>query len=334
MNTTSDHRPDPSAEEAAALWAARLDGSELALEDRRELEAWLEADASHRQLLSAYCQFSADLEQRLPLLEGIRESSSETPRELTSARPSPRSSRPLWVGAMLTAAAAVALVFWFARAPRAETRELATAAAQRQTIALADGSRLELNAHTRLAVTLAPDERRVHLTSGQAFFTVAKDPQRPFFVETSAGVVRVTGTQFDVRADELVKFQVTVREGSVQVQPAGTAAVAPFALKASDQYLAGEVRALDAGDLDAALAWRNGEIVFRGAPLSDVLAAFARHHDREIAVSPAARQLRLGGRFNLDNLDQFLELLPQALDRVTVKRDAHGSVQVQLRDER
>lgn len=326
--------PDAAADEQAALWAARLDGSVLTADDRTALDAWLDAHPSHRGLLSAYCQFSADLEQQLPLMEGIRESSAETNRELTPARPSPWSSRPFWVGAMLTAAAAVALVLWFARAPRADTRELATVAAQRQSLVLADGSRVELNSRTRLAVTLAPAERRVRLDSGQAFFSVAKDPQRPFFVETSAGVVRVTGTQFDVRADALAPLQVTVLEGAVQVQPAGLAAAAPYALKAGDQYLAGAVHALSEQDVASALAWRNGEIVFRGAPLGEALAAFAHHHDRVITVSPAASALRLGGRFNLDNLDQFLGLLPQTFPQLTVQRDAHGSVLVQLRADR
>lgn len=334
MNTTPDQHSDHAAEENAALWAARLDGSELTLENRRELEAWLAASPKHRQLLSAYCQFSADLEQHLPLLEGIKEPSSETNRELTPARPSPWLSRPLWVGAMLSAAAAVALVSWLTLRPQVDTRELATTAAQRQSVTLADGSHIELNTHTRLAITLARDERRAVLSSGEAFFAVAKDTSRPFFVETPAGVVRVTGTQFDVRSDELAKLQVTVLEGSVQVQPAGTAAIAPFALKANDQFLAGEVRSLSPTDLGAALAWRKGEVVFKAAPLDQALAAFARHHDRAIVVSPAARELHLGGRFNLDNLDLFLELLPQTFPQLDVKRDAHGTVQVQLRSER
>ena len=37
------------------------------------------------------------------------------------------------------------------------------------------------------------------LAAGEAFFQVAKDSARPFFVETAAGSVRVTGTQFNVR---------------------------------------------------------------------------------------------------------------------------------------
>lgn len=334
MNPTPDIIPDSPAEDQAALWAAKLDGSELTLDDRRALDAWLAAAPHHRQLLSTYCQFSADLEQQLPLLEGIREPSAETHREHSPARPSPWSSRPLWAGAMLTAAAAVALVFSLTRAPRAETREFATGAAQRQTVALADGSRLELNAHTQLTVTLATAERRVRLASGQAFLSAAKDPQRPFLVETPAGLVRVTGTQFDVRSDDLAKLQVTVLEGSVQVQPAGNTALAPYALHAGDQFLAGEVRSLNPADLGAALAWRNGEIVFRDTPLGEALAAFSRHHDCAIEVSPAAHDVRLGGRFNLDSLDRFLDQLPLAFLQIEVKRDPHGPVRVQLRGER
>ncbi|MBI2513720.1 MAG: FecR domain-containing protein [Opitutae bacterium] len=325
---------DPAADEQAALWAAKLDGSVLTADERTALDAWLEAAPSHRIALAAYCQFSADLEQQLPLLAGIQGSTAETNRELTTARPRPWLSRPLWVGAMLTAAAAaVAVTLWVGRAPRAETLSVATASAERHSVALADGTRVELNAHTQLSATLGRDERRVRL-SGQAFFAVAKDPSRPFFVETTGGTVRVTGTQFDVRTDAAAPLQVTVLEGSVQVQPAGAAPDATRALKAGDQYRLGEVHALGANEIDAVLAWRNGEIVFNRAPLRDVLAAFAKHHDRAIAVSPAAGELKLGGRFNLDDLPKFLELLPQAVPQIIVKRDAHGTVQVSLRDER
>jgi transmembrane sensor len=330
MKNFPDHTA--TAEEQASLWAARLDGSDLTPADRAALDAWLAAAPAHRALLSAYCQFSADLEQQLPLLEGIKDQTAESSCEQTSARSRPWSFRPLWVGAMLTAAAAVvALVVWNGRLATPAAIEFATGGAQRQSVALADGSRVELNAHTQIAATLSAHERRVRLASGQAFFSVAKDSSRPFFVETPSGTVRVTGTQFDVRADDVARFQVTVLEGSVQVQPADSAALA---LKAGDQYALGAVRALDAKDLNAFLAWRNGEIVFDRAPLRDVLAAYGRHHDCVITVSPGAAQRRLTGRFNLDNLPQFLELLPENFDNLTVSRDSHGQVRVSLANER
>ena len=69
MNNT-DSTPEFDAEDQAALWAARLDGSTLSAADRAELEAWLAKDPRHRALLSQYCQFSSDLEDYLPALVG------------------------------------------------------------------------------------------------------------------------------------------------------------------------------------------------------------------------------------------------------------------------
>ena len=71
MNSFSKHH-DPAAEQQASLWAARLDGSVLSATDRLALDEWLSAHPDHRALLSGYCQFSADLEHKFPLIEGIR----------------------------------------------------------------------------------------------------------------------------------------------------------------------------------------------------------------------------------------------------------------------
>ncbi|MFI5337821.1 MAG: FecR/PupR family sigma factor regulator, partial [Opitutales bacterium] len=103
-------RQDSRTEDQASLWAARLDGSILSADDRMALDAWLAAHPTHRTLLSAYCQFSADLEQQVPLLEGLRDVSEETRTVNTTARPNPWLRWPALAGATLTAAAAVALV--------------------------------------------------------------------------------------------------------------------------------------------------------------------------------------------------------------------------------
>ncbi|MBI2497024.1 MAG: FecR/PupR family sigma factor regulator, partial [Opitutae bacterium] len=101
--------PDPVTDEQASFWAARLDGSVLSAADRTALDAWLAADPAHRAALSAYCQFSADLEQQLPLLEGIKDGPAGNPTALTTAQPRPWLRWPLMAGAALSAAAAVAL---------------------------------------------------------------------------------------------------------------------------------------------------------------------------------------------------------------------------------
>lgn len=325
---SSSWQLNPAAEEQASLWAARLDGSVLSAGDRVALDAWLAEDPLHRRMLSAYCQLSADLEQQLPLMEGIREKPEEAQPPAKAAQSRPWSRWPAWAGVMLTAAAAVVLGVRLSHSGT-ELRSIATPAAQRQELALADGSHVQLNARTDLVVELGRSERRVRLASGEAFFDVRRDPDRPFIVETPAGLVRVTGTHFDVRADSAEELEVTVAEGAVLVRPA--AAPAPVSLSSGQQVSAGPdgavVHRLTAAEVEDALAWRQGQIVFSGTPLREALARFARYHGRGITAAPAAADLRVGGRYSLDDLDGFFAALEQVLP-VRVVRDLGGNIQV------
>ena len=337
MNASTPH-PNPAADEQASLWAARLDGSVLSADQRIALDAWLAADPAHRALLSHYCQFSADLEQQMPLLAGIRELSAEVQPSLATARPHPWSRWPMMASVALTAAAAVALVFWLAR-PASQFENLATPVAQRRALTLADGTRVELNARTSLQVDIDGSRRHVRLATGEAFFAVHKDPSRPFIVETPAGSLRVTGTQFNVRAESLTSLEVTVTEGSVQARPGDTGgqAATPVALTAGDKLTvrAGatpEVQALSPTALANALAWRQGQAVFVGVPLRDALACFARYHGRTITATPDAADLPVGARVSLDDLDGFFATLQEVLP-VKVTRQPNGSVEVSRRTE-
>lgn len=323
---------DPQADEQAALWAARLDGSILSTDDRVELHAWLAASPAHRTLLASYREFSADLEQCLPVL--VEAGAIELP----AAAPQPARAtgwgKILW-SSTLAAAALVALALWFVQ-PKTQSESIATSAGHRNAITLADGSRVELNAQTTLHVEIERNIRRVRLTSGEAFFSVTKDPSRPFIVETPSGSVRVTGTAFDVRSESAAKFVVTVVEGSVQVRPgeAHRDTDQPVLLGAGDrlslEFSGVALRSMPAAEINNALAWRSGQIVFVDVSLHDALAQFAKYHNRRLSVSSAAAELRVGGRFSLDDADGFLTALSGILP-VSIVRDPSGSVQVDLR---
>lgn len=335
---------DSAAEEQASLWAARLDGGTLSSADRDALDAWLNAQPAHRTLLSRYCQFSVDLEEPLLALvaNGAVTPPPESVVEEVSAPRSRRTRRPAWLAASaLAAAAAVAVVVWISR-PAPQQADATTAAAQRTALTLPDGTRVELNAHTRLTASLGAGERRVRLSGGEAFFTVSKDPGRPFVVETPGGAVRVTGTVFDVRSETPAELVVTVVEGSVQVRPgtsAGGAADETLGLTAREQVAAGPGGVargrLSAEELDDALAWRRGQVVFRNASLNEALQRFARFHGRKIIVSAAvlAPGPAVGGRYSIDDLEGFLTGLAASHD-VRVWHEPAGTIRVSLQRER
>jgi transmembrane sensor len=322
----------PAIDTEAALWAARLEGGTLDAADRNALDAWLAASPAQRAALSLYCQFSADLEVQLPALVAAG--------RVALPAPAPRRSWSLKLvtASAFAAVAAIALTVVLTRPAAPEAH--ATAVAQRQTITLADGTRIELNARTQLTVALGSAERRVRLASGEAFFQVAKDASRPFHVETPAGSVRVTGTAFNVLAESASTLDVTVLEGSVAVSPAASTGArgTPFALTASDHLSlrpgsGGIVNKLSAATLANTLAWRQGAVIFDDVPLAAALARFAHYHDRRITASPDVADLRISARFELDDLDGFFASLAE-LKNVRAVRDASGAYVVSLRSQK
>jgi len=331
-------RSASSAEEQASLWAARLDGGNLTAADRSALDTWLAENPTHRSLLSHYCQFSADLEENLLAL--VATGAVTLPPEDQPLPARRRRSLPWFAGTALAAAAAVAFVFWLVR-PNVQFESIETPAAHRQSLTLADGSRVELNARTSLRIENSRTERRVQLVTGEAYFVVSKDQKRPFIVETPAGSVRVTGTIFNVRSETASQLEVTVVEGSVQVRPTetgGTLADTPVRLGAGDRLSTSAQsvvpETLSASALEDALAWRRGQIVCNGMPLKEVAARFSHYHDRKIAVAPDAAELSISGLYSLDDLDGFfttLDKTPFSGKSVGVTPDPNGTVQVRLR---
>ncbi len=311
---------DPALEEQAALWAARLDGDTLDRAQRAELDAWLAASPVHRALLSRYCQFSADLEETVPAL--VAAGRVAAPARV-SGRPRRFPALPAFASLGVAAALIAVVATVMLRPPAAAVENFSTAVSQRSgPVTLSDGSRIEINAHTSLRFENSPAERRVRLASGEAHFAVAKDPARPFIVETPAGSVRVTGTTFNVRTEPAgdMPLEVTVVEGSVQVRPAPLGSDRPaevVTLAAGDQLTATAAgvakRALPPGALEDALAWRRGYIVFDDVPLRLAAARFARYHGRGIAVAETVAAEPVGGRYSLDDLSGFLDGVSKAL---------------------
>lgn len=302
--------PFTTPEDRAAAWAARLDVSALTRDEARELQLWLDQDPAHGALLAQFILLKEAVQTELPAMAQLG---------LLPCEPVVRSSSHrwrAWVGGFAAAAALVVAAVWFTRLPL----EMVTTAGQRHEVTLSDGSHLALNARTALAISFHGDQRRVRLDQGEAYFEVAKDPIRPFFVDTPAGTVRVTGTHFNIRADSSEALEVTVLEGSVAVQIGD----AERALAANDQLdyngVSTGVRRLEASATPEVIAWREGRVICESEPLRVVLARYARYHDVSIEVDAAVETLPVGGIFRLDDLDGFLRDVRATLP-VHVMRD-------------
>ena len=307
-----------SPTDQAAEWAARLDAGPLQRAEAESLTRWLEADPANESRLDEMQRLHQKVQRVLPGMAAA----GKLPA--TKRQSIPRLGWA-WAGG-LAAMLALALVWFVQQRPESFT----TLAAQRQVIMLADGTRAELNALTSLRVRLRGSERHVWLEKGEVLFTVAKDPARPFVVETAAGSVRVTGTVFNVSSYAADSLAVVLLEGSVEATPVNDAKVRPLAPGDALLVTAGrsELRRLTPAELADAVAWREGRIIFHDTPLAQALERFARHHARMIVVEPAARDLALGGRFGLDDFDSFLKDVEVALP-VVVHREPEGRIRIE-----
>jgi transmembrane sensor len=180
----------------------------------------------------------------------------------------------------------------------------ATGKGEHRHIALADGSAIDLDAETRLRVTLSRTERRIALVDGQAIFDVAHDERRPFVVQAGQRVVRDVGTQFDVRQhpDQLT---VTVARGRVSVGTEASTASGRGVLLGPGQRLT--IDATGAGRLSAVdpqetFSWRAGRLVYRAQPLADVVADLNRQFVEQTQIAdPQLNSLPITGVIVLDN---------------------------------
>jgi len=312
-------------EQTAARWTARLETGDLAESDRQELAQWLAADPEHERVLARYRELCAQLAGQVPVMLDAED--VEAVVDQFTGR------RRWWrrgAGALAAAAAlAVAATVWWTLPQQVTTRS-----AERRTLTLDDGSRVELNAGTELSISLGRHERHVTLARGEALFQVAHDAARPFFVRTTQGMVRVTGTVFNVRETTAAETEVSVLEGSVQVRPGAADTVVPQPLAIGDQARTDgarvEVRRLSPDELQNVVAWRVGQAAFESEPLAEALERFAPYHSVRITLAPDVAALHVGGRFNLDDLNGFLAAIEQALP-VTVLRGPGDDLHVVAR---
>ncbi len=209
---------------------------------------------------------------------------------------------------------------------------------------LADGSHVTMAAKSSMTVSMDENERRVLLSSGDAFFSVSKDPARPFIVVAGNTRVQVVGTRFNVHHGP-EEVRVAVEEGIVNVahgepekieavpavvlQGDAVEAFAPLVLTAGQKIVASHQGPLDTIETvrpDEAGLWRQGRLRYNDVGLAEIVADANRYLSGEIILSDESlRSLRLTTSFRTDEVEQFVATLDLVLP-VKVRRelDADG----------
>jgi transmembrane sensor len=309
---------------------ARADRTPLTAAEEAELEAWLATDARHAGAYARARAVALWSERAAGLGSGYR------PRDFTAAdRRRPLSRRQLlMVGASL--AAGIGGAGFFALAAQGQT--YVTRLGEMKVAPLADGSVISLNTDTRVQVRYSRHAREVRLDRGEALFDVATDASRPFRVRAGDAEMSAVGASFSVRRIDNAPVQVLVREGLVDVRDKGASAQVVRAaahMRIVAEPLAGSAHMLETlaatpvsqGELDRALAWRDGRIVFQDETLARASAEFTRYSDTRIVIDdPAVGSLEITGLFQTNDPVGFAKATADSLGL----RVAIGDKQVRL----
>ncbi len=213
----------------ACAWIAQLETGELTRADIDAFREWTQRSPRHAAEIRRLAQLSSDLNV-LTAMAGPMKTAAARYGDVVGGK-----SRPGWntlralSAAALAAVLAIAIVLMkpFSATPGPEWPVvLTTGIGEYLEHQLPDGSVVALNTDTRLEITYTATHRNITLYQGEALFTVAHNPAKPFVVYTGDKSVEALGTVFLVRNDAEA-FEVAVTEGRVKLETVARKAVSP-----------------------------------------------------------------------------------------------------------
>ena len=304
----------------AAAWLTRMSRG-LTPSRQRALERWLTSSINAKEFSELRSILDVAAELRGPMRTALIATVPGRPRRVPLGRGT-RWLAAATATAVMAAASAGGLWLWNGGYL---PRTYQTGVGQMHSVVLPDGSMAYLNTNTELRWVGSPDDRRVELLRGEAFFEVVHDPTRPFRILLAHSEVEVLGTRFDVYRKRNGEVLVTVVSGTVSVEGLGAGAgdrpswmrrlTANEQIEYSSVGLIADVHAASALN---AIRWRQGIIETRGEPLAKFVSNLSRYTSQRIVITdPRAAQMQIGGAFSVRDVDATLERIAR-IEPITV----------------
>lgn len=332
---------DAENQAAAAEWVLRLREPNLDPEVTAEWLVWCGSDPRNREAFEAMAELwelSGNLD-RVALAPPNDAPATSILSRLYSRRLH-RWALASFTAALLLLASTLAFRNPLDIGPGAiETARIETDTGQVESQALADGSRIDVGGRSAVLVRYTDRSRLVIAESGETFFDIVENRNRPFIVRAGPLTITAVGTAFSVQRED-GSVTVTVTEGVVEVlaDPDGAAgpALEPTTLRAA----AGQRVRFDRGELSKSLEpkaaggpaiverWREGRLEFRDEPLRLVVARINRYSPTQIQVSDREiEDLRVTATVYGDRVDAWLAGLEAVLPvRVIRTVDGHAAI--------
>ena len=200
--------------------------------------------------------------------------------------------------------------------------EIITKPGERATVELGDGSKVFLNADSKLIMpeTFSQDKREVELI-GQAFFDIKSDRNRPFHVKTQSAVIEVIGTSFDVHSYKGdPEMKVVVREGTVELRRSDdfeNRLIVNGGYKGRVSQTNGLLAVELIDDPDFYFGWMEGRLIFKETPIREVMTHIERWYDVAVTFNVSDETIK-NKRFTADlktrSVREVLEVIQMSMN--------------------
>jgi ferric-dicitrate binding protein FerR (iron transport regulator) len=298
----------------------------------REKEKW-DVDAAWSRFQAKYGKIFQEQESRSANYPKQPSSKAHWQSHINNKRRARRSWLIRW-GSMAAGIIAILVILFVAYHPgsrpsgKVAMQHIVCPDGQKLHLRFSDGSQIILNAGSKLTMpkTFSGRERRVRL-SGEAFFIVAHNTQRPFIVDTKRSEIRDLGTRFDVKAyPDVPSTQVAVIEGTVNFRPKKAAAGPGIQITTLHKgVLRKNTMQLSAiKDSSVFIGWTNGMLIFDNQPLTKVAERLERWYGIKVKVQAAKQPgKKFTGQFTSGQpLTEVLDAIVLSLNMHYTKQDS------------
>jgi transmembrane sensor len=282
----------------AAAWLVLLQDGPLNQAQQQDFEQWKNQSPQHQQIWRKAEQLQARLSS--PTYQIGKAA-------LAQAQQIPKSLGKL--GLILGVIGVLASVAYWGQ-QQAWLAGYRTAYGQQQQIQLADGTQIQLNAHTAIDVDYSTTARKIILHYGEIYVKTGHETHyRPFWVEGRHGVVQALGTEFDVK-QQTTETHVAVLQHAVKIRPqhAQRSHLLQAGLQLQyDQHGFRQPQPLQQGEL----LWKDGLMLADQVPLAQFAKKIEQYYNVKLYVSADCRDILISGTYSIHQLQHLLAALQQ-----------------------
>ena len=315
------------------LITKKLSG-EISFDEGEKLKVWLDEDNENQQIFDSYQatwnemdrvkgKSSREVDMEWERLEKSIDFKAITPK---AAERSLFANVYRYAAALLIIVLAGFTAYYFLY--NQESEQL-VAELQIQEVELSEGSKVTINSNSKLTYPKKFEkDKRVVALSGEAFFEVAKDPNRPFIINAGEIRVEVLGTSFNVKAHETHdNIEVTVSSGKVAVYRTNNPDERVILIKGQKAIFYKSTTKIEASINDNINfnAWKTKQIIFEDTTMPDVVRIINEIYKSDLKlVGGQLDECPVTTTFDNQSLESILNVLESTLDlKIEQKGEGH-----------